>query len=73
MNIAVYKSGLLLGTGSINAAATSVTGFTASATVGQGRNVQALVTGGTSSGVFNTRVTADGGTSLTLRDACPFA
>lgn len=75
LSVDVYKSGILLGSGSMNAAAASITTFTAnlSRTVNTGRNVDVQVkSGGTSSGTFRTRVTNDGGSTLTVADACPF-
>lgn len=68
----VYKHGNLLGSGTATNASASITSFTTSGgnVVGPGRNVQVTITSGTNNvgNTFNTRVLADGGTSLTLND-----
>ena len=77
----VYKNGISLGTGSIANAATSITGYTATAesgsvnrVTGTNRNVTVAITSSTHVGQsFTTRVTDDGGTTLTIADANPFA
>jgi len=79
---AVYRSGILMGSGTATAGSVTISSFTvrndglggdADHTIHGGRNVQVMCTGGVSSnGVFNTRVVTDGGTSLTLADACPY-
>jgi hypothetical protein len=72
----VYKGLKVLGTGSI-ANGGSVTGFTLTDSaypVFTGRNVSIMVTSSTDAGkTFNTRVTADGGTSLTIWPVNPWA
>lgn len=75
MTADIYKGGIKLGSGTLLAAAASITSYTAtnSRALGTSRNVQVHVTGGTSTGVFNTRVTNDGGSTVTIADLCPFA
>lgn len=74
--VKVMKGGIELGSGSAAADSETISSYTAtnSRPTGQGRNVQVLVTqAGTHVGrVWRTRVIADGGSSLTLKDACPF-
>lgn len=71
----VYKNGVSYGSGTATAASTSITSFTATRTINSGRNVQVLFTNITASpeNAISTRVVTDGGTTLTLADACPFA
>lgn len=73
-NCSVYKGVNLLGTGSITT--NSITSFTAANgnVVHDGRNVSVTATSGNNVGAtFNTRVSTDGGTTLTLKDATPFS
>lgn len=73
----IYDEGLLVGTGDLVNGATTVTSWvadggwesTANPRAAARKNVQIAV--GTL-GVFNTRILTDGGTTLTLKDACPF-
>jgi hypothetical protein len=79
----VYKNGILLGTGTVLAGATSITSFTAynpglahdvARRIGTGRNVRVACTGfATSNGVYRSKVVLDGGATLTMSRACPFA
>jgi hypothetical protein len=73
----VYKGCTLLGTGSISAAGTTITSWTATtaAPAVLRKNVGVAITSSTHAGsVFRTRVTADNGSgTLTLADANPFA
>ena len=70
----VYKNQLLLGTGSITNGATSVTSYTGIAPY-TGRNVQVMITSSTDSGkvMMNTRISNDGGSTLTLSQPNPYA
>lgn len=69
----VYKRPVLLGTGSIANDATSITSYSGVAPK-TGRNVQVMITSSTDIGkVFNTRVTVDGGSTLTIGNKNPFA
>lgn len=71
----VYKRPVLLGTGSITNGATSITSFTAAtgAVIGR-KNVQVMITSSTDAGkVFNTPITVDGGTTLTIARTNPYA
>lgn len=74
-NVKVYKGSHLLGSGSASSTNTiSTFTVTSGVTVGPGRNVTVHAVGGNNIGAsVNTRVTADGGTSLTLADAHPFS
>ncbi len=68
----IYKSGIPLGSGTVSGAgATSLTSYSATAgrRLGTGRNVQIAAGGGR---VWNTRVTNDGGTTITIRDPSPY-
>lgn len=73
----IYKGSTLLGTGSIAAAGTTVTGWTATtaAPAVNRKNVGIAITSSTNAGAtLRTRVTADDGAgTLTIKDACPFA
>ena len=72
----IYKSGIELATcvpvgGSVTLGTVSATN---SRTIGTGRRVQVhMISGGTSSGVYNARVVTDGGATVTLSEACPFS
>jgi hypothetical protein len=72
----VYKHGILLGTGSVDAGSATLSSWSAAggAPAVARKNVQILITGaGNSIGkTFNTQVLTDNTTTLTLRDACPF-
>lgn len=73
----VYKHGIKLGSGSIaSQGATSITSFTRQAginAVGTGRNVRVVLTSGNDTGdSWQTRVTNDGDTTLTIAHACPY-
>lgn len=71
----VYKGPHRLGSGSITNGATSITGYTSTDAMSEERkNVTVVITSSTHVGSsFRTRVLTDGGTSLTIRDANPFA
>lgn len=73
----VYKGGILLGTGTTSQSNATISAFTVSTgrVVGAGRNVSVTITeaGANIGKTFRSRVTADGGTSLTLAEANPFA
>lgn len=80
----VYKGSIRLGSGSITSGATSITSYTstdakrntmASKGFGEhGMNVTVVITSSTHAGSsFRTRITADGGTSLTIANANPYA
>jgi len=80
----VYKGPIKLGSGSIAGAATSITSYTSTngkrncmANLGFGEgwmNVRVTITSSTHAGYsFETRVLTDGGTSLTIADANPYA
>jgi len=72
----VYKQGLLLGTGTVAAGSATVSAWSASTGAPDEfrKNVQVQITGsGAWQGEhFETRVLVDGGTTLTLKDKCPF-
>lgn len=71
----VFKRPILLGTGSIANDATSITSFTAEtgAVIGR-KNVQVMITSSTDIGkVFNTAITVDGGSTLTIAKNNPYA
>jgi len=71
----IYKSGIELATcvPVAGSAALGTVSATNSRVIGTGRRVQVHVTGGgTSSGVYNTRVVTDGGATVTVEDKCPF-
>ena len=69
----VYKIPVLLGTGEINNAATSITSYSGVAP-GTGRNIQLMITSSTDAGKwFPVRISDDGGTTLTTSIANPFA
>lgn len=79
----VYKGPIKLGSGSITSGATSITSYTSTdakrntmASKGFGENwmnVTVAITSSTDIGKsFQTRITADGTTSLTLADANPY-
>lgn len=74
--VKIFKNGIELGSGSAAAASATISSYSAtnSRPTGQGRNVQIMVTqAGTHVGrSWRTRVVTDGGSSLTLKDACPF-
>lgn len=70
----VTKHGLQLGTGSVADGSSSLTSYSGTAP-SNGRNVQVSITqSGTHAGrMFSTRIlSGSGGSTLTLRDACPF-
>lgn len=73
----LYKGSTLLGTGSIAAAGTTVTSWTAAtnAPAVARKNCTIAITSSTNIGAsMQTRVTADNGSgTLTIKDACPFA
>lgn len=80
----VYKGPIKLGSGSITSGATSITSYTSTdakrntmASKGFGENwmnVKVVITSSTHVGYsFETRITADGTTSLTLSDANPYS
>ena len=73
----VYKGCRLLGAGSIAAAGTTITSWTAQtgAPAVNRVNCQVAITSSTNSGAsFNTRVTADNGSgTLTIKDKNPFS
>lgn len=67
----VYDEGLEMGTGDLVAGATTVTSWTQDSSwsqVVERKNVQISV----GSKTFSTRILTDGGTTLTIKDACPF-
>lgn len=72
----VYKNGVKLGAGTASSNNASIASYTAtnSRVTGAQRNVQVTVTqAGNSVGrTWNARVLTDGGTSLTLREVCPY-
>lgn len=70
-----WKGKIKLGSGSIESGATSVTGYTSLDVASeQWKNVVVTITSSTHAGSsFRTRIITDGGTSLTLKDASPFA
>lgn len=71
----VYKHGLLLGTGTVAAGSATVSSWSAATGAPDEfrKNVQVQVTAGTNVGQhFETRVLVDGGSTLTLKDKCPF-
>jgi len=72
--IAVYKGGILLGTGSASAGSASLTSYSGTAPT-DGRNVMIHVTqaGTHVSRSWPSKVLSGSGTAtLTIRDACPF-
>ncbi len=71
----VYKGPIALGSGTISNGATTVASYTSTDAKSEGRmNVTVAITSSTHAGSsFRTRVITDGGTSLTLADASPFA
>lgn len=71
----VYKGPIKLGSGSIESAATSITSYTSTDAMSEGlKNVVVVITSSTHIGEsFKTRILTDGGTSLTLKDANPYA
>ena len=75
--VKLYKGPQLLGSGSITAGDTSVTGWTAEGGTPPivRRNIAVAITSSTHVGsTFRTKVMADNGAgTLTLRDAMPFA
>ena len=69
----VFKNQILLGTGEITNDAVQITSYTGTAP-GQGRNVQVMITSSTDdTKVMNNRILTDGGTTLDLWNANPFA
>jgi len=71
----VYKNGIALGSGTATNASATISSYTSTDVRSENwMNVQVAITSSTHTGsTFNTRVIADGGTSLTLADVCPFA
>lgn len=72
----IYKNGIQLGAGTLAANATSITSYTAtnSRALGTGRNVQIVCSSfASSNGVFASRVTNDGGSTITIAEKCPYA
>jgi len=73
---AVYKNGLKLGTGTVAEGSATVSSWSpiTGAPDEFRKNVQVQITGaGAWQGQhFETRVLVDGGTTLTLKDKCPF-
>jgi hypothetical protein len=73
----LYKpNGALLGSGSINNGAVTVSGWTAQSGTPPiaRRNIAVTITSSTHTGsTFHTKVMTDNGGSLTLRDPSPFA
>lgn len=70
----VYKDRIKLGAGSIDTSSASLTSYSGTAPR-QGRNIAVAVTtaGAVAGRSWRTRILTDGGATLTLRDACPFA
>lgn len=69
----IWKGSVRLGTGSITSGSTSVTGYSGVAPK-TGRNVRLMITSSTDAGkVLPVRIAADGGSTLTLAKANPFA
>ncbi len=72
----VYKTGILLGTGTLAAGSQTVSSWSpaSGAPSPDRKNVQVQITGaGAWQGKsFNTRCLSDNTTTLTLNDACPF-
>lgn len=67
----VTDEGLLIGTGDVVAGATTITSWSQDGGWIQGtvrKNVQVSV----GSKTYSTRIMADGGTTLTMKDGCPF-
>lgn len=74
VTVDVYKGLIKLGSGTCTNASTSLTSYTGTAPI-SGRNVQIAATVPVTSAAglsFSTRIVTDGGTTLTLKDACPF-
>lgn len=71
----IWKHGLKLGTGTIAAGSATVSSWTATTGAPDEwrKNVHVQITGGAAAGSsFLTRILVDGGTSLTMKDKCPF-
>lgn len=73
----VYKHGLLLGTGTVEADSATISSWSAStgAPAVARKNVQVQITasGAWQGQMFNTRILTDNGdATLTMKDACPF-
>lgn len=74
INCDVYRHSIKIGSGTIDTAAFAVAAYTSIAPVPNNRRVILAMQGGNSPGAtMRTRVVTDGGSSLTLADACPFS
>lgn len=71
----VWKGPINLGAGTATSGSATISSYTSTDARSEGRmNVTVQITSGDSIGsTFRTRVITDGGTSLTLADASPFA
>lgn len=71
----VYKGPIALGSGTATSGSATISSYTSTDARSEGRmNVVVAITSGDNVGAsFRTRVITDGGTSLTLAHASPFA